>query len=518
MIMMTVKDLYSMEEATLAEMTEFQLKDGISVNVYPRSVRKFHGTLFFMAKLDLEKSLYLVCRKDDLKSLQSFGGSVVKNDFGLKIRKCPLNQENARLIQEKFIFTRPQLIGLQNSFGFGDRLGLANPGHLRALAGCGFKPVLAQQSIRELQRTQRTPEEVMSAAVWAAFQEGYEDGFGSDADHLKTTADIDLMVKAGFTMFTFDPGDHVNNAADSLSEAELLPLVHELPWKELGDTLARLENRYVDLDFYISENFSFQPNRLQVYRAVVKYGQALAHIRKMAEYLKTNYPEHPSELEISVDETEAVTTPFEHFFMANELKRMGIAFVSLAPRFIGRFEKGIDYRGNLTVFREEYAKHLQIVNFFKSYKLSLHSGSDKFRVYKIIGSFKESSIHVKTAGTSYLEALRVIATKIPDLFREILDFSRGLYEEEKKSYHVSADINQLKSGKEYTDSQLLTLFLNDDARQVLHVTFGRVLTERKPDGSFLFRNKILEYLNQNEEIYYQYLVEHFKKHLKPFEE
>jgi len=515
-MMVTVKDLF-MDQAALTEMTEILIKHDLVVDVYHRSVRKFHGTLFFIGKLDLEKSLYLVCQKEDPKFFNAFRGSMVKNDFDLKIRKCSLSQENARLIQEKFLFTRPQLIGLQNSFGFGDRLGLANPGHLQALAGSGFRPVLAQQSIRELQRTQRTPEEVMSAAVWAAFQEGYEDGFGSDADHLKSTADIDLMVKAGFTMFTIDPGDHVNNEVDSMTEAELLPLVHELPWKVLGDTLARLENRYVDLDFYISENFSLQPNRLEVYRAVVKYGQALAHIRKMTEHLKTNYPEHPSELEISVDETEAVTTPFEHFFMANELKRMGIAFVSLAPRFIGRFEKGVDYRGDLTVFREEYAKHLQIVNFFNSYKLSLHSGSDKFSVYKIIGSFKDSFIHVKTAGTSYLEALRVMAAKVPDFFREILDFSRGLYETEKKSYHVSADVRQVRSGKEYTDSQLLTLFLNDDTRQVLHVTFGRVLTERKPDGSFLFRDKIYEYLNQYEKTYYQYLREHFKKHLEPFE-
>ena len=517
MIMMTLKDLYIMDEAVLTEMMEILIKQDVEVKIYPRSVRKYHGTLFFIGKQGLEKSLYLVCQKEDPKLFNIFGGSLLKNDFDLRIRKCSLSHDNARLIQEKFLFTRPQLIGLQNSFGFGDRLGLANPGHLRALAGSGFKPVLAQQSIRELQRTQRTPEEVMNAAVWAAFQEGYEEGFGSDADHLKTTDDIDLMVKAGFTMFTFDPGDHVNNTADSLSEEELLPLVDEQPWKELGDTLVRLENRYIDLDFYISENFSLQPDRLQVYRAVVKYGQALAHIHKMAEYLKKSYPNHPSELEISVDETEAVTTPFEHFFMASELKRMGIAFISLAPRFIGRFEKGIDYRGDLAVFREEYTKHLQIVNFFNSYKLSLHSGSDKFSVYKIIGSFKESYIHVKTAGTSYLEALRVLAAKVPDFFREILDFSQGLYETEKKSYHVSADLKQLKPAKAYTNPQLLTLFSNDDARQVLHVTFGRVLTERKADGTFIFRDKILGYLNKYEETYYHYLTEHFKKHLQPFE-
>ena len=62
-----------------------------------------------------------------------------------------------------------------------------------------MKPILAQQSIRELERTQRKPEDVLDAATWAVFQEGYKDGFGADADHLKTTDDIDLLVKAGFT-------------------------------------------------------------------------------------------------------------------------------------------------------------------------------------------------------------------------------------------------------------------------------------------------------------------------------
>jgi hypothetical protein len=512
---MKIQDLFNLKEI-LQNNFEVELNHQYSISVYPRSVITQEQLLFFIGRIHHKKYLFIASSEKQSTLLQEFSGIQEAGTDLYHFKKCPLNHVNAEAIQKIFPFTRPQLVGLQNSFGFGDRLGLANPGHLQALAGSGFKPVLAQQSIRELQRTQRTPEEVMSAAVWAAFQEGYQDGFGADADHLKTTADIDLMVEAGFTMFTIDPGDQVNNAADSMTEEELLPLVQELPWKELGDTLARLENRYVELDFYISENFSLHPSRLEMYRAVVKYGQALAHIRKMAEYLKTNYPEHPAELEISVDETEAVTTPFEHFFMANELKRMGIAFISLAPRFIGRFEKGVDYRGDVTLFREEYAKHLQIVNFFNSYKLSLHSGSDKFSVYKIIGSFKESCIHVKTAGTSYLEALRVLAAKVPDFFREILDFSRGLYEEEKRSYHVSADVRQLKSGKDYPDPQLLTLFLNDDARQVLHVTFGRVLTARKPDGSFLFRTKILEYLNQYEETYYQYLREHFKKHLEPF--
>ena len=93
---------------------------------------------------------------------------------------------------------RPQPLGLDDSFGLGDRLGIAGPAHLRAMEGSGFKVVLAQQSIRELERTERTPDEVMDAATWAVLEEGWNEAWGADADHLKTPADVELMAAAGF--------------------------------------------------------------------------------------------------------------------------------------------------------------------------------------------------------------------------------------------------------------------------------------------------------------------------------
>jgi tagaturonate epimerase len=212
-----------------------------------------------------------------------------------------------------------------------------------------------------------------------------------------------------------------------------------------------------------------------------------------------------------------LTTPFEHAFIASELNRLGVKIVSLAPRFIGDFEKGIDYKGDINLFKQEYLKHVKITEYFGSYKISLHSGSDKFDVYAAIGSLNRGFTHVKTAGTSYLEAIRVIAAKEKELFREILDFSRVEYEKEKQSYHVSADINKVKSSGELGDEELLGLFTQNDARQVLHVTFGKVLTTQLEDGSYLFRDKILDCLVREEETHYQYLITHFKKHLSPFE-
>jgi hypothetical protein len=486
------------------------------IEIYSSSIIEKDNMLFFIGREKLHKFLLVCPLQENVPLIDRLNGHLLDIPGGYSLKICPLLHENVQILQEIFSFTRPSLVGMRNSFGFGDRLGLANPGHLRALQDSTFVPVLAQQSIRELTRTGRTPDEVMDAAVWAILQEGYHDGFGADADHLKNPADIDLMVAAGFTMFTIDPGDHVDNEADDYHENELKRVVTNLPWEALSDNIENVERRYLNRRFTISSELILEPSTAQINQALAKYGKALAHIKRMFDHLKSSYPNHPAEVEVSVDETESVTSPFEHFFIAGELKRLGVEFISLAPRFIGRFEKGIDYRGDIDTFKSEFQKHLDITRYFGTYKISLHSGSDKFTVYRIIGSFKDAPVHIKTAGTSYLEALKVVATHEPDFFREILDFSRGLYEGEKKSYHVSADLKRVHSANNYTDSQLLELFHSDDARQVLHVTFGRVLTEKNQDGSSMFRDKIVNCLKEYEDTYDQYLIRHFKNHLEPF--
>src|SRR5215212_3245914 len=115
------------------------------------------------------------------------------------------------------------VLGLAPSFGFGDRLGLATPGHVAALraAGSGVAPIFAQQSIREMTRTRRSPEQVMGDALTAAAGSGYDGAQGADADHLKTPQDVDRTAAAGFCFFTIDPSDHVDKEADTYTSAEL---------------------------------------------------------------------------------------------------------------------------------------------------------------------------------------------------------------------------------------------------------------------------------------------------------
>src|SRR5690349_21108404 len=100
------------------------------------------------------------------------------------------------------------------SFGFGDRLGLATPGHIAALRAAGGKlaPIFAQQSVRENTRTGRTPQQVMDDARRAVDAAGWDAPWGADADHVKTLEDLPPFVEAGYTFFTVDPGEYVDNA------------------------------------------------------------------------------------------------------------------------------------------------------------------------------------------------------------------------------------------------------------------------------------------------------------------
>jgi hypothetical protein len=379
-------------------------------------------------------------------------------------------------------------LSLTPSFGFGDRLGLATPGHIAAVKGSGFAPIFAQQSVRENARTGRTPQQVIDDAKRAVEAAQWDAPWGADADHLKSPDDLPPFVAAGYTFYTVDPGEYVDNAADADPLPVLRKKATELNWDELS---ALYLNRYDETGFG-----TFNTNTLL--RAAVKYGRAVQHTVRM--YRRLSLMKDKFDFEISVDETDSPTTPLEHFFIATELTRLGVRFTSLAPRFIGRFEKGVDYIGDLTALDSELAKHAAVTAHFGTYKLSLHSGSDKFSVYPLIARYWGERLHVKTAGTSYLEALRVLARLEPDLFRDIYAYSRQHYEIDRRSYHVSALLEKLP------DTGDLPALLDDfHAREVLHVTFGSVLAR--------FGVQLKSALDRHLDAYDEGLRVHFTKHL-----
>ena len=444
--------------------------------------------------------------------LAAFAGVDEPFADGLRLRRCPTDHANAAALRRMLPWLQPVCLGLETSAGCGDRLGLATPGHvqalqetLRAAPGTVIRPIFAQQSIREMERTGRTPIDVLDDATWGAFQAGWRGPVGADADHLKTVEHIDLCAAAGFTFFTIDPGAHVDAEADTASAAAIERKVADLPWADLdsspADLRARYGGRHCDLD-----DRRVALAQEAVARAAAKYGRAVAHVARLYRHLAARGI--PFELEVSVDETETPTSLVEHIYIASELRRLGVRWVSLAPRYVGRFEKGIDYIGDLDALSGALAGHAAIARALGPYKLSLHSGSDKFSVYPLLASAARGAVHLKTAGVSYLEALRVIAATEPPLFREVAALARRRYPQDRASYHVSANLERVPEIARLADSDLPALLDDRDARQVLHVTFGSVLAA--------YREPLLAALRAHEAEHYAALARCFKRHLAPF--
>lgn len=436
-------------------------------------------------------------------------GAATDAGDGLVLVRVPPSASTAAALREVFPNLRPRPLGLTTSAGFGDRLGMATPGHVEALLRAGatdtIAPIFAQQSIREMTRTRRSAQQVMDDATFGAIEAGWRNAVGADADHLKTEQNVLDCVAAGFTFFTIDPSEYVDDEAESADDAGLRAKVEALPWVRLEDDWAGLRSRFLgaplDAD---GVRIAFEEHDLA--RAAAKYGAALAHTALLHRVLAATGA--PYELELSVDETSYPTTLEEHAYLALELRRLGVPVVSLAPRFVGRFEKGVDFRGDMAALVASLAGHAAVARVFGPYKLSLHSGSDKFSVYGPIAEATDGMVHLKTAGTSYLEALRVAAVVDPALFRRALAIGHERFEIDKKSYLIGARLEAVPRPASVSDADLPLLLDDDDARQVLHVTFGSALDALGTELKVL----LAEHAEQHEDT----VARHFVRHLAPF--
>ena len=189
-------------------------------------------------------------------------------------------------------------------------------------------------------------------------------------------------MAAGYTFYTVDPGAYVDDSANQATLPELEQKAAALPWDILASNTDDLLQQLADCPLDLGE-FQITLSREEILRAAAKYGRAVAHTMQMYHHLVRVAGQRPYELEMSVDETETITTLAEHIYIARELQRLGVKCVSLAPRYPGRFEKGVDYIGDLAAFEASFAQHLAVAKTFGPYKLSLHSGSDKFSIYPI---------------------------------------------------------------------------------------------------------------------------------------
>jgi len=467
-------------------------------NTYEKSINNVDSYVVFMAKDDTDACgddfLIIAAKGEKTGSVLGFKGEELADG---KYR-APLTHENADVLRRLFPFTSP-VRGLRNpkSFGLGDRLGIATPGHIELFEKKDVFPVFAQQSIRELNLTNRTYEDVLDAAAFAVFREGYKKGFGADGDHLKTAEDIQYALSLGFTMITLDCSDHIRN---DITPGNVPPLAKHYAEKYLNKT------------FNIEDGIALVFSEGELAQCAAIYSDAVSFAADMYRRFLAD-GRYNADFEISIDETVSVTTPLQHFFAARELLDAGVSFATIAPRFCGEFQKGIDYSGDIAQFEREIKVHAAIARHF-GYKLSIHSGSDKFSVFPIISRETRGFFHVKTAGTNWLQAMRVIAAAEPSLYREIHSCALSIFGEARKYYHVTTDLSKIPDISAVKDSELSGLFENNDARQLIHITYGHILTKKNPDGSFAFRERLYKSLRKHEKEYRDALVKHIGKHLE----
>ncbi|MDH7571537.1 MAG: tagaturonate epimerase family protein, partial [Armatimonadota bacterium] len=419
-----------------------QLPEGLCW--YPKSTQRMGDALFFAARDGAEEILVAAGSTTPLPEIP--GHRVAAE--GRQLAFFPRGHDTCAALRTLFPFTAPSALPRhQPSLGCGDRLGRATPGHLAALSGRGAGLVLAQQSVRELTLTRRTYHDVVDAATWYVFREGYQGGFGADGDHLKSLDEVRQMLNAGATFITLDLSLCLGE--ESRPGALPAPLTSQAGthWTAEG---VRLTVSHPDLAAF--------------WRV---YGGAFPFIEEAHTLCRSARGVGGYDLEVSVDETPETTRPVDHLLLAMELRRRGIVVASIAPRFPGEFQKAVDYAGSLEAFEQALVQHAAVARAF-GHKLGVHSGSDKFTIFPLVGRHAGRWLHLKTAGTSWLEALRVVASVDPGLFRACWAQAAAGFARAKRYYHVRCELPDVADAMDRPDAQLPGLLNQDAPRQFLH--------------------------------------------------
>lgn len=287
------------------------------------------------------------------------------------------------------------------SIGAGDRFGLQGRAQLAAIEKAAARDIdltiVWNKSHREHTIVKTTQMDVRKEADAAVASLGWEGQYFVDADHIGL-GNVDLFIESS-DFFTLDVADFIGKKADDSSLMEFIGrnsvFTGEVVIPGINDPL----NITADLLQEIAEKYLF---------AVKEAGKIYRHI------LKTRGSDNFI-TEVSMDETMDPQTPVELLFILSAMAAENIPAQTIAPKFSGRFNKGVDYIGDPAQFSQEFEADLCIIKYAvetfglpSNLKLSVHSGSDKFSIYQPIRELirkHDSGIHVKTAGTTWLEEL-----------------------------------------------------------------------------------------------------------------
>ena len=287
------------------------------------------------------------------------------------------------------------------SFGIGDRFCHQGKAQLSALIkakeqGLSITPVW-NKSHREHTIIGTTPADTRQEALDAIKALQWDGPYFVDADHIGP-GNVDLFIESS-DFFTLDVADFITQPAE---KADVDAFV-----KKYGKYIGSLAVEGIERNLDITEE-RIRTIAGKFLLAVRQAGGIYRHIAeaKGADSFIT---------EVSMDETDQPQTPVEMLFILAAIADEGIPAQTIAPKFTGRFNKGVDYVGDVTAFAKEFEEDLAVVAFAirefglpENLKLSIHSGSDKFSIYAPIAQALkkfDAGLHVKTAGTTWLEEL-----------------------------------------------------------------------------------------------------------------
>jgi len=295
------------------------------------------------------------------------------------------------------------------SFGIGDRFGCQGKAQLAALIkakqqGLNITPVW-NKSHREHTIVGTKPADTRTEADDAVAACGWDGPYFVDADHI-ALSNVDEFIESS-DFFTLDVADFIGKT----------PAVLLRKNEAAGDvkSFVRKHKKYIGSLAIDGIDESLEISEQQIEAIAKKFLLAVKEASKIYRYIEAAKGADNFITEVSMDETDEPQTPVEMFFILAAIADEGIAAQTIAPKFIGRFNKGVDYVGDVTVFAKEFEADLAVAAFAvrefglpENLKLSIHSGSDKFSIY---GPIREAlkkfdaGLHLKTAGTTWLEEL-----------------------------------------------------------------------------------------------------------------
>jgi len=399
------------------------------------------------------------------------------------------------------------------SFGVGDRFGHQGKAQLKALLkarnlGVELVPVW-NKSFREHQIIGTQPGAVRVEADESIKALGYTGAYYVDADHINLST-VDGFLKAS-DFFTLDVAGFIGKKSEDGESKD----------KEAGLKVLRELGDRVDIDG-LSEPIMLDDEFLSefldmYYNAIVAASDLYKHI-VVSKGVGNVIPE------VSMDEVEYPQSPKELLLIMALLADFNVPVQTIAPKFSGRFNKGVDYVGDVAQFRAEFEADLLVIkyaikkfNLPENLKLSIHSGSDKFTIYPIMGELikkHDMGIHVKTAGTTWLEeviGLALAGEESLALVKELYKGAMGRQDELCGPYADVIDVDPTKlpaniddwSGEQVADALRHipdNPAYNNSMRQLVHV--GYKLAAEMGDT-------YLQLLKDNEDIIGQQVEENF---------